>query len=246
MASTNKTTNYELSQFLGTDKPAWLSDYNADMAKIDAQMKLNADAATAADGKAVTNATNIGTLANLTTDEKTSIVAAINEVDGHADTAQNTATGAAQLANTNSGLIQALEGYLDLNTFTNPSVSAVGGTLNTTNTNISCASNTDGTLGKIYGRIYVDSTTSTTTLSFATPFRPTSALTINGIAVRQWADSPYTASSFSQLIPISVEVATDGTASLEITGSTNGRRSIINIMACLIFFKSFGDTIITE
>lgn len=43
MASTRKTTNYSLSQFDGTDKPTWLTDYNGDMAKIDAQMKKNAD-----------------------------------------------------------------------------------------------------------------------------------------------------------------------------------------------------------
>lgn len=36
MASTNKTTNLDLSQFVGTDKPDWLTDYNADMGKIDA------------------------------------------------------------------------------------------------------------------------------------------------------------------------------------------------------------------
>lgn len=35
MASTNKTKNIGLSQFLGTDKPQWLDDYNADMKKID-------------------------------------------------------------------------------------------------------------------------------------------------------------------------------------------------------------------
>ena len=35
MASTNKTTNLQLSQFIATDKPSWLSDYNADMLKID-------------------------------------------------------------------------------------------------------------------------------------------------------------------------------------------------------------------
>lgn len=35
MGSTNKTTHYELSQFLANDKPAWLSDYNNDMLKID-------------------------------------------------------------------------------------------------------------------------------------------------------------------------------------------------------------------
>lgn len=36
MASTNKTTTLDLSQFGGTDKPDWLTDYNEDMEKIDA------------------------------------------------------------------------------------------------------------------------------------------------------------------------------------------------------------------
>ena len=45
MPSTNKTANYALSQFLAGDKPSFLRDYNSDMAKIDAQMKKNADAA---------------------------------------------------------------------------------------------------------------------------------------------------------------------------------------------------------
>ena len=35
MSHTNQTTNYELSQFVGSDKPAWLVDYNGDMLKID-------------------------------------------------------------------------------------------------------------------------------------------------------------------------------------------------------------------
>lgn len=35
MSSTNKTTNYKLSQFIGTDKPTFLGDYNNDMEIID-------------------------------------------------------------------------------------------------------------------------------------------------------------------------------------------------------------------
>lgn len=69
MSSTNKTTNYNLSQFIGSDKPAWLVDYNGDMSAIDTQMKANADAASAAqstantaDSKADTNASAISTL----------------------------------------------------------------------------------------------------------------------------------------------------------------------------------------
>ena len=95
MASTNKTTHYELSQYVGTDKPTYLTDYNGDMLAIDtgiynAQTKADSAFANAgiADGKAgdaqttantaLTNAgtanTNIGTMANLETTEKSSLV----------------------------------------------------------------------------------------------------------------------------------------------------------------------------
>ena len=43
MTATSKTENYELSQFVGSDRPTWLGDYNGDMSKIDAQLKQNAD-----------------------------------------------------------------------------------------------------------------------------------------------------------------------------------------------------------
>lgn len=36
MSSTNKTTYYDLNQYIGTDKPTYLGDYNSDMSKIDA------------------------------------------------------------------------------------------------------------------------------------------------------------------------------------------------------------------
>lgn len=54
MSSTNKTANYQLSQYIGTDKPTYLGDYNSDMSKIDAQMKANADSASQAISKAGT------------------------------------------------------------------------------------------------------------------------------------------------------------------------------------------------
>lgn len=43
MTATSKTENYGLSQFVGSDRPTWLGDYNGDMSKIDAQLKRNAD-----------------------------------------------------------------------------------------------------------------------------------------------------------------------------------------------------------
>lgn len=52
MSSTNKTTNYQLSQYIGTDKPTYLGDYNSDMGKIDTAIKNAADAASTAASKA--------------------------------------------------------------------------------------------------------------------------------------------------------------------------------------------------
>ena len=65
MGATNTTANYNLSQFISTDKPAWLQDYNGDMLKIDTG--INA-AKVAADGaqNAASAAQNDATTANNT------------------------------------------------------------------------------------------------------------------------------------------------------------------------------------
>lgn len=61
MTATNHTTNYNLSQFTGTDRPTWLGDYNGDMTKIDAQLKKNADATASGTGglKTVAHTTDL-------------------------------------------------------------------------------------------------------------------------------------------------------------------------------------------
>lgn len=108
MASTNKTTNYELSQYVGSDKPTYLGDYNSDMLKIDTQMKANATAAETADGKATTAGTNAATaLENAAT------------ADGKAVTAGETATSALNKALANETAIASLENankYLETET----------------------------------------------------------------------------------------------------------------------------------
>lgn len=151
MASTNKTANYNLSQFVGTDKPAWLSDYNQDMSKIDTGIKSAADTATGADGKADANAASIGTLSNLTTDEKTNVVSAINEVDLHADTAQNSANAANTTAIAANGKVDDLAEAFVLNnnlTYDKNNVTITGGTINSGE--IYIARNATGSIFKLY------------------------------------------------------------------------------------------------
>lgn len=48
MSSTNKTNYYELNQYIGTDKPTYLGDYNSDMSKIDAGIHEVQETATTA------------------------------------------------------------------------------------------------------------------------------------------------------------------------------------------------------
>ena len=121
MASTNKTTNLELSQYVSSDKPTYLVDYNSDMTKIDTGVhtaQVTADTAstaatnaqTTAEGAqttattAITNAataqttadgavSNIGTLANLDTVNKANLVGAINEVNTSAVSSANILAG---------------------------------------------------------------------------------------------------------------------------------------------------------
>lgn len=60
MSSTNKTTHYDLSQYVGTDKPTYLSDYNSDMAKIDAALYQANTNASSAESNASTALTQAG------------------------------------------------------------------------------------------------------------------------------------------------------------------------------------------
>ena len=101
MAHTNSTTHYEYPQFIGTDKPGWLTDVNTAYSDIDGDIyeaKTKADdaytladtangkadnaiqTANTANNSAGTANTNIGTMADLETTDKTSLVGAINEV----------------------------------------------------------------------------------------------------------------------------------------------------------------------
>lgn len=238
MASTNKTTNYELSQFLGSDKPAWLSDYNADMSKIDTAIKNAADSATAAGGEATAATTAIGTLTNLTTDDKTSTVAAINEVDSHADTAQNTANTASGLATNAITGVNNLKAMFDLNSIT--SLTGSSSQLSPSSTSVTCAKNSDGSLAKIYGRVrFSGGYNGNITLTLSdTGLRPTEPITFNGCALRLAATS-----SGNGTYTQSYTLNTNGTITMTVGSSSSTAQTDIALIACLLFIKDFGDVV---
>lgn len=76
MGHTNQTANYNLPQFVGTDKPSWLGDINDAFAAIDTAIAAAATEASTADGKADAlgttvsgHTTQIGTLQNTVTSQ---------------------------------------------------------------------------------------------------------------------------------------------------------------------------------
>lgn len=96
MSSTNKTATIELSQYIGTDKPTYLVDYNSDMLKIDAAIAADRDSITTAqttantaDGKADANATAIATLDEEINGAATGIVKRVTDLEGDVNTIES-------------------------------------------------------------------------------------------------------------------------------------------------------------
>lgn len=241
MSSTNKTTNYELSQFIGTDKPAWLTDYNSDMGKIDAGVAAAQSTATGADGKATANATAIGTLSNLTTDAKTNLVAAINEVDTHADTAANSAASAAGNAN------QALTKVNDLADYFTMTVTQVAAAniVSSTGTvedrpTVSIAKNSTNSLGKVYGSIHHKPTTQgwqSITLNIDSGIHPDEDFTIVPAGVTNTTDG----AKNQKLEDVYLRFHPDGTIDIIYWSELTNVQFHVYLMPCLYFFTDFGD-----
>lgn len=242
MSSTNKTSNYELSQFIGTDKPAWLTDYNQDMAKIDAGIDAAQDTATGADGKADTANNNIGDMSYLSTTAKNTIVAAINEVDGHADGATESATNANTVAQGAKTTAEGVATYLDISNVNATLTATTNGGATIDEIRFHSAYNAAGTLGKIYGFMQIiktNSQESTITIS-DTGLRPTEDFTISdGILLYQFSGS-----DTPTLFSANLTVKPNGTATFTIPAWTYISSSHTNYVRAinqpyLIFAKKF-------
>lgn len=136
MSSTNKTTYYDLSQYIGTDKPTYLSDYNSDMSKIDGAIHGVQETATtanqtagSADAKVTQVTENVealkgrvgvleGNVSNLQEKVNSAIQSEINSAKQKAESANTTANNALQSANTANTKIDSAK-FNGWKTFTN-------------------------------------------------------------------------------------------------------------------------------
>ena len=90
MGATNTTANYSLSQFIGTDKPAWLQDYNGDMLKIDTGINAAKVAADGAQNTADAAQNDATTANNAITNTINPAISSLNTTVGNQGGAINT------------------------------------------------------------------------------------------------------------------------------------------------------------
>lgn len=95
MSYTNTTSHYSLPQYVGSDKPKYLTDFNTAMATIDGQMYDNATAASTADSKA--------DAAQSTADANTSSITALDtQINGDSGLAADVAANQGAITTINS------------------------------------------------------------------------------------------------------------------------------------------------
>ncbi len=115
MSSTNKTITMNLSQFLPNDIPAWLTDYNADMLKIDNFVTTIKDGyitidgkVNALDGEVTSLSQTVGTLTISVTDIENTLGIAVNDIqvlkDGYISINQDVIQIKNDISNINSSI----------------------------------------------------------------------------------------------------------------------------------------------
>lgn len=244
MSSTNHTTNYNLPQFVGSDKPAWLGDVNPAMSAIDTAMHANAVKAQ----QGVDDASTAQSRAD-------SAYQKAGDAETTAGTAQLTANQAVAGVSENSGKIRALENKFvlsDISTVTNMSTGSYG-----TNYNLTLAQNTYGSVFKFYGHwIMGNNTGSAMTVQkspvagYANPARYGFA---TGVFLNDTPDEPYIIAGSGigsdgngYVYPHYITVGTDGQIYLQANQNQTdtlpaGINRTFEYFACLYFNTNFGD-----
>lgn len=219
MSSTNKTNYYDLSQYIGTDKPTYLGDYNSDMSKIDGAIHGVQETATTANQTAGSAEAKVelanqsvealkgrvgvieGNVTNLT-EKNTSQDSEINRAKQTANSANTTANNALQSANSANTKVDSAKfnGWKSLtdnnsNIYVDNGKIMLNKQLNLIAFDINVSSATGITESDIAFRIPIDIP------------KPTKSITINGCCTDAITD---TAQGFDKLTIKRIIIDTDG------------------------------------
>lgn len=250
---TNSTPNYDLPQFLGTDQPDFVGDFNPAFLQIDTTMKANETAATGAESIANAANTKAGSAVKTANDA----IAQIGAVETKADNAVTTANNAQETANTantnaNNAIAvansaqtaanSALNSFQKFNLINTGSINFtyIKGTGTTPSNAMRFALDSTNTIGKVYGGITTTSTAGSDgnieIKSTAPIFSPIeSPIYIISVGISQRTTD-------KTITNINMRINTDGTVSLQWYQGTSSQTCFNNIIPFIIFEKNFGDT----
>lgn len=259
-ASTNKTANYDLPQFVGTDKPTWLGDFNEAMFDIDAAMHENATDIASVE----TVAENASSAASQASQDVAGLTSTVNTLSTNvsavtqtANNAQQTATSALNTANTaNTKATTALEkattneeniANFNLTSFKTITKTAGGSEMTCINgsiidgSSITIAKNSDGSLAKVYGTIFVGSPTSIGACEVTianSGLAPEEDININNAGIYFLTNA---ANTNQECVGVSLTIKTDGSLKMSVYAAKTGGSLRLTMLPQLYFVKDFGD-----
>lgn len=257
MSATNHTTNYELPIFVGTDKPAWLVDWNEAMTAIDTAIHT-------AEGKADQAGTDIGGIeSSISTINSTltSINNAVSQlrIDTNANTGSiNTITsliGNGEPTTTDKTLIGAINELhgdienidvkvydFDIKAKTVSEALYTG--LTKTGGAMKALINNDSSVGKVYGYIsaYSESGAITIPANGAVVTLTVADLDVSeSFDVEGFEVFGFTTAADYISAQAYLHFNTNGTVELRIRGQMNKQYYQFNLPPCLLFLKDLGD-----
>ena len=222
MGATNKTQNYNLPQFVGSDKPTWLGDFNSAMSAIDTQMKANNDLGN--------NANNTANTALENAQNAQSTASSAQETAG---SAQSTATSALEKSLKNETDIAKFN-LTDFTSYSGSQMTSDNGSV-PSYSNLTIAKNSDGSICKIYGKVFVNAQQNGA-VNITIPntgLKPKSNINISDCGLVFYINN---------IVGCTVTIQTDGTIVIHGNSDTSGTDKRITLVPVLIFVKDFGDT----
>ena len=244
MSATNHTSNYNLPQYVSTDKPTYLVDFNGAMRDIDTAIHTNAT-------NIETNATNItginniiGNLEDLETSVKTSVVGAINSnASTIGDVTDLTTIVKTSVVDAINEIVDDFN-LTDITTYDKDSVGVIVSSGSINGGRITVATNSKKSLCKVYGELLMEQTAVGQDIQITLPtnFTVSEDFTVDCSGLK--IANRYMESSPSTLTVVYLKFKTNGTVTIQYYSQDTTAH--IMCIPFMIFVKNFGDEPIQE
>ena len=255
MSATNQTPNYDLPQYIGTDVPSYLGDFNKAMLDIDTAIKGVDNKATSAESSVATANSNASqALENSQTAQSTAETAqatatqaksTATQAKSTAETAQSTATQAKNTAT--QAQSDATKALTNLNKFNltyfqkYTSVTAGENVSSVLDCNLNLVCDDTKKVFKLFGRVSVAATKKGyAEVSFQTVLRPSERITIQGCGMAVDYDTGGVGSD-TQIV-----IETNGKATIRGNCAKNTYGNGFYMLNMLYFLEKFDQTLIPD